>query len=148
MYRRLAYLLGSEDEAREWVRQALDHTWHVLDPADLRRAQRGLALQKVSGVVLALEDVPYDLTFAVDVRQTVAAAFAKYFHGAVLDGPEWAISPAEVDRLSFAAWNAETDFGGTPPGDALSVPQTPGDPETTGKPSHPGRSGRTAPVAS
>lgn len=95
---RFAWLICDEETAREWIRQALEAQWGVLSPADLDRGRRGLALQRCSGVLLALEDFDGDLAFAAGQRQEIAAAFARYFGGVLLDGPPWRCSPVEMDR--------------------------------------------------
>lgn len=109
VYERLAQLLCDEPAAREWIRQALEATWGVLDPVDLDRARRGLALQKASGVLLALEDEPGDLAFTIGVRAIVRRAVARYFAGHMVDGPRWRLDPSEVDRPTYAETSA--DFG-------------------------------------
>lgn len=107
-YQRLAFVLADEPSAREWVREALEKTWGVLDPADLERARRGLALQRVSGVVIALEEEGGDLAFFAGIRQLVVATFGRYFRVA-LDGPPWRVSPYE-DLPTCAEWFASADF--------------------------------------
>lgn len=46
------------------------------------------------GVLLQLEGLG-EIAFALDQRDQVAAAFARYFKGALLDGPPWAVTPYE-----------------------------------------------------
>lgn len=103
---RLAHILGDEHDAAEWARQAVESVWHA-DVADLDRQHRALALQRLSGVVLALEDTEHDLVFDRDERVIVAAVFARYFRVDV-DGPEWRIQPHE-DRPSRE--DLSDDFG-------------------------------------
>lgn len=109
VYDRLGDVLGDDRAGREWVRQALEAAWGVTDPVDLDRARRGLALQKASGVVLALEDEDGDVAFRVGVRAVVAGVVARYFGGVAVDGPVWRLDPTEHDRPTAAAVSA--DFG-------------------------------------
>lgn len=97
-YERFAYVLGDAETAREWVREALEARWGVLDPIDLPRHRRPIAFQKVCGVLMALEEDEYDLAFYVGVRAKVAGVFARFFDGVALAGPRWRLDPRENDR--------------------------------------------------
>lgn len=101
---RLAYTLGGRQEARddawEWLRQALEAKWGVDDVRELTRPQRQVAFQKLAGVVWRLEGEG-ELAFDGGLRRVVAAAFAYYFDGLLLDGPAWRVTPLE-DRPARA----------------------------------------------
>lgn len=118
MQARLATILGgtAQDVAasEEWQRQALWSCWGVSWPHELRRELRGRALQRMTGVLLALEDLDADLAFRVGARGLVAEAFARYFDGACLPGPPWKLDPREDDLPAFSTWNAarSADFEG------------------------------------
>lgn len=110
VYERLAFLLGADlPSAQEWVREALTASWGHPDPADLPRSSREVALQRCAGVVLRLEDMG-EIAFDVDLRLTVATAFARHFSGFWLEGPPWRISPAEMERPSYDEWAASLYF--------------------------------------
>lgn len=82
----------------EWVVQAVEEIWGASTVRDLPRQQRALAFQKLSGILLTLEDEPYDLAFAIGQRAVVSRVFARFFDGAVLAGPPWKCDPFEADR--------------------------------------------------
>lgn len=103
-YDRLALALSDPPGAREWVRQALGG-----DPSSLERRRRQVAFQKISGVVLALEETGTDYAFVVGCRGEVARVFARYFGGAVLPGPPWSLDPFE-DLPSYDEWERSDDF--------------------------------------
>lgn len=107
-YERLAELIVCEATAQEWVREALERTWGVLDPLDLERPRRGLALQRVTCVLIRLEEEPGDLAFFVDQRAVFAAAFAHCFK-INCDGPPWRVSPYE-NLPTHAEWLSSADF--------------------------------------
>lgn len=86
--------------------EAIESMWGVPDPRDLPRATRAVALQKVSGALLAVEDVPCDLAFTVGQRGIVALTFSRFFAGVALHGPPWRLDPTE-DLPSREEWLAE-----------------------------------------
>lgn len=99
--------------AAEWLRQALRAAWGVDDPTGLNRPGRALALQRLIGVVCALEDHELGdmLTFTGDGgRSAVREAFARRWGGIYLEGPPWRLGPDEADRPTYAAWSASADF--------------------------------------
>lgn len=106
----MARVLGADpDSAAAWLREAVSASWGH-DLAELPRHIRQVAFQRASGVVLALEDHPDDLAFALDQRTIVAAVFARYFKGVALDGPPWRLSPNE-QRPTFDQWTSSlSDF--------------------------------------
>lgn len=100
---------GGDAIAWEWLHEAVAAVWGGSgDPADLPSIQRGVALQKASGALLALEGD--DLAFMLGVRGYVAAVFARYFRGVVLNGPPWRLDPHELDRPTWEEWAASADF--------------------------------------
>lgn len=110
LYDRLAYALGNDRaSAEEWVRQALTATWGVSEVTDLPRFRRQIAFQKMSGVVLDVEGKG-EIAFAIDQRTIVSASFARYFRGAVLDGPPWRVSAYEQRPTHAAYLDALSDF--------------------------------------
>jgi hypothetical protein len=76
---------------------------------DLPRFRRQIAFQKMSGVVLDVEGKG-EIAFAIDQREIVAASFARYFRGAVLDGPPWRVSAYEARPPHAAYLDALSDF--------------------------------------
>lgn len=108
-YERISYVVGDEHAGHAWVEEALERKWGVRDPTALDRTHRKVALQKVSGVVLAIEELGHDLAFALDGRATIARTFARYFDGLVLDGPPWKCSPLESGP-SYDEWASGDDF--------------------------------------
>lgn len=119
---RLAALFGGYDGeaiAREWIREALEVGFGTSDAAAIRpRSRRATAFQRLSGVLLALEDEG-DFTFYIGGRAVVAKTFARYFQGATLAGPPWRLDPTE-DLPSYASLEQTADFGG----DALGAPES------------------------
>lgn len=98
IHSRLARVLGGGPDAEaaglEWIRQALEEAWGAQDVLDLPRVRRSVALQRASGVLLALEELSGDLAFDPNVREVVSAVFERYFH-VNTPGPPWRLSPAE-----------------------------------------------------
>lgn len=109
VYERLAYALASEADAREWIAEALEALWGVMDPVQLERGRRGLALQKASGVLLAIEDSGEDFVFGLDVRRRMVELIARYFNGVGVEGPPWSVAPNE-EQPSYAEYMAAADF--------------------------------------
>ena len=110
LHRRLVYVIADETSVNEWVAQAAETIWGVSAVRGLPRQQRAIAFQKLSGVLLALEDEPYDLAFRIDQRAVVAAAFARYFGGVALAGPPWRCSPWETDLPTRAEFAQSMEF--------------------------------------
>lgn len=111
VYERLSCVLDAGDpEAAEWIREALEASYGVLDPSELPRGRRGLVLQKLSGVLLELEGRDDDLAFAYGRRGQVAAVFARYFGGTMLPGPPWRLDPSEETFPSYEDWSASLGF--------------------------------------
>ena len=110
IYDRLAAAVGGRADANEWVMQALEQTWGVQDPQQLERGRRSLAMQKMSGVVLALEEAPGDLAFYRDARPYIAEVFSRYFKGVELEGPPWRLTAYE-DLPTQSEWEHLADFG-------------------------------------
>lgn len=110
LYDRLTRVLaGDRASAEEWVRQALQATWGASEVTELPRFRRQIAFQKMSGVVLDVEGLG-EIAFAIDLRQIIAASFARYFRGAVLDGPPWRVSAYEERPTHTAYLDALSDF--------------------------------------
>lgn len=107
---RLAHVVGDEASAEEWIRQALEAEWGATERRDLPVATRALALQRLSGVVMRLEEEPYDVAFVVGQRDIVGRVFARYFSGAWLPGPPWRLDPFEP-LPTHSEWAAQSDFG-------------------------------------
>lgn len=107
-----ARLLTPHD-ADEWLRQALQATWGVDDPSELRRPVRSLALQRTLHVVYAIQDgdLADMLIFTDDGgRSRIREAFARRWGGIALDGPPWRTGPGETDRPTYQEWSARADF--------------------------------------
>lgn len=95
VYARIGRVLGADDmEVQEWFRQAVEAAYGITTLRELPHHRRAVIFQKISGVVLALEDEG-DLAFCTEQRQIVAAIFARYFGGYALAGPPWRVSPFE-----------------------------------------------------
>ena len=108
---RFARVLTPHD-AQEWLRQALRATWNVDDVADLNRAGRALALQRVLGVIYALEEEGDLLVFRPDGgRDVIVRTFARRWNGIALAGPPWRLGPGEPDRPTFNDWAAAAAAG-------------------------------------
>lgn len=96
---RFAYVLGGHSEecnaaAQEWVAQAVHACWGERSLFDVTRQRRQIALQRTVGTVLWLEDQG-EIAFALNVRALVQQAFARYWNGVALDGPQWRMTPIE-----------------------------------------------------
>lgn len=108
VYDRLDVQWANDHDGPEWVSQAIYAKWGVRDVGDLTRTQRTLAFQRVSGVTVWIEENwPEDLAFMIGNRPWIAAAFARYFDGFVLEGPPWRLDPTETERLVYKAWVEE-----------------------------------------
>lgn len=110
---RLAYVFGGDErgaaEAREWVRDAISAKWGVESVGDLPRPVRSLALQKTITTLLRIEDEG-EILFDAMLRSIVAAIFARFWDGVVLDGPPWRISPTETDLPTYDEWKGLSSF--------------------------------------
>lgn len=129
---RLGLVLGDRRAADVWCRQAVEALWGEGEPGKLSRPLRSVAFQKLSGVLLLLEErgIPRELVDGAggaewvmfrdgsmeradgrpSVRDEVSAAFARYFDGVRIDGPAWRVSVRE-DRPDYEEWAAAADFG-------------------------------------
>lgn len=107
---RLARICGDVPTAQEWLREALYASWGATDVYALPRPRRTLALQRAAGVVLRLEDVPYDLAFDPEVRAVFVRAFARHFGGVALHGPPWRVANGETDLPLHSEWEAALMF--------------------------------------
>lgn len=108
---RLAWVLGGPGVADEWLHQAIVATYGVDNEFELPQQQRALALQKAIGTLYGLEDLGSDglLPLQDDPRSRVAAVFARYWGGVVLDGPPWRLSPHEA-RPAEGELSSDFDF--------------------------------------
>lgn len=97
--------------AEEWIREACEAAWGA-DLARLDRPEQQAALQRMQLVLYDLAGQRGDLAFALDVRETVAETFARYWGGIELGGPPWRLTPAERDRPTYEAYAdaAPSDF--------------------------------------
>lgn len=93
---RLGYALASQDAAEEWIRQA------VGDPRELTKTQRALALQRLCGIVLTIEDIRHDLAFDPDVREIIKTLFVRFFK-TTTEGPNWRLAPTETERPVYVS---------------------------------------------
>jgi hypothetical protein len=84
---RLGSILASQEDADEWLRQAVGD-----EP--MNRRERALKLQKLAGIILCLEDRGTDIAFEPFERAIVNGVFFGYL-GVQLDGPEWRVQPHE-----------------------------------------------------
>lgn len=133
-----ARLPGGREEAEDWLRSALEARFGVESLHDLDRARRQVAFQKSAGVLLAVEDgdayrdpdefrtfdgellwlLWSDGTIESAVgyepgpgyRARMRAVVARYWDGAVVEGPPWRLSPAEPERPTYDEWAADADF--------------------------------------
>jgi hypothetical protein len=93
---RMATVLGAE-EADVWIKQAVHHLLGKKTTVEASKAQKDKAFQVMSAATVDVEAIPHDLLLTVDARQIVQETFAKRLAGTVLDGPEWALDPIEVE---------------------------------------------------
>lgn len=125
IFARLAVTLGGGPAAdaagREWIRQSVEAAWGGQDVSDLTRVQRQVALQRASGALLLLEEMPGDLAFHPGMRALVCGAFDQYFlrdrdrlFHVKTKGPPWRLSPTEEDRPMYEQYLAAADFGPVP----------------------------------
>lgn len=92
--------------AHEWVRQAAAAWRGVESLRELTRQQRAVFFQKVAGTLIALEEADGDIALQIGQRAIIQATFARYFDGALLDGPPWRLDPTEPAPTS-ADWFTE-----------------------------------------
>jgi hypothetical protein len=112
---RLGGLFGGGTEgaatAREILSQAVSARWHVTSLRDIDRVRRQVVFQKLSGVLLDLEDADGDVAFwPAGVRDLILRTVARFCDGAVIDGPEWRLDPSETDRVTYRELVAAADF--------------------------------------
>lgn len=125
----LAYLFGGGEfgaaTAREFLQQAVLARYGVESLFDLPRWQRQVAFQKSAGAALDLQEaVEGDLAFYPSgTRRLVREAFARFFDGAVVEGPPWRLDPSELDRPTYEDELAAADFANPPNGGETLVPE-------------------------
>ena len=91
---RLGVLLG-EDEATEWASQAIQALYGE-STSDLPTDEKQQAFRRMCAVLAALDtETEGDLQFAP--RAQIAAVFARFFDGELVDGPPWSLGPEEAD---------------------------------------------------
>jgi hypothetical protein len=108
---RLGARVGDE-EAAEWLREAI-HAMFTKLPEAMTTEERRKAFVVCSRALYEVEGASGDLAFDPNVRGFMQEVFAKLLDGAVLEGPPWAVSPTETDRLTKGEHMAEAD--GAPP---------------------------------
>lgn len=111
----LARMFGGGEQARaaavEWIRQAVEARYGVRSLRDLDRGRRAVAFQKACGTWIGLwESLEGDLAFYAGQRDLVRDVVARYWDGAVVDGPPWRVAPTEGMRPTYGEWVAAADF--------------------------------------
>lgn len=100
----------AEAVAREWIREALVCAFQVQDPAELPKVRRAFALQRMLGVLFALEDDAEDFAFAFNTRHQVAQKFGQLLDGCLLDGPPWRLDPGDTAYPPYDVWALSASF--------------------------------------
>jgi hypothetical protein len=127
---RLAERVGG-DEAREWMGELAEKGFEfesvgaVVSSVEVSAERKADLWRRLLRVLEALE-AEGEVRLRPDAREVVQAAFETAFDGLMLEGPEWALSPTEADRVPRGDVSAATDGGAAgepePDGDGSEPP--------------------------